>query len=303
MANVPGAVPPNSAQIFDQGYRRYDGPRTGFRGSMRTMVTHSLRHALGLGRSARFKIIPAAVVIFAYLPAAAFIGMAALLPEDLAAEGLLPTYAGYYSYIVGAIYLFAGFVAPLLLCTDRRTGLLGVYLASPLNRPSYLLGKALATLILLLLVTLGPPLLMLIAFTLESTGPDGFVEWIEVFAKIVLSSLVMGAMFAVVAMAVSAATDRWVVATAAVILIMPGSAIVTDVLVNEADLNSALRLFNIPNLPRELIFRIHGEATGGASLWRPQENSTWTLWAAWFGYIATGVGFIWARYRKLLVRR
>lgn len=295
---------PDRAQIFDQGYRRYDGPRTGFTGALRSMVVHSMRHALGLGRSARFKVIPFTVIIFAYLPAVAFIGLAALLPENLQTEGILPTYAGYYGYVVGAIYLFAAFVAPLLLCTDRRTSLLGVYLASPLNRPTYLLGKAIATVLLLLLVTFGPPLMMLIAFSLESAGPAGFIEWIEVFGKILLSSLVIGVMYAAISLAIASATDRWVVATAAVTLLLPGSAIVTDVLVWEAELNPVLHLFNIPNLPRELIFRIHGEGGFGSdSLWRRSENSTWSLWAAWFGYMTTSVSFIWLRYRRLLVRR
>ena len=79
------------AQIYDRGYRRYDGPRTGIAGSLRTLVKHSLRHALGLGRSARYKIVPVAVVVMAYLPAAVFIGLAALIPVDT--EDFLPTYA------------------------------------------------------------------------------------------------------------------------------------------------------------------------------------------------------------------
>ncbi|MFT7600835.1 MAG: ABC-2 type transport system permease protein [Acidimicrobiales bacterium] len=300
----------NGAQIFDQGYRRYEGVRTGFTGALRSLVVHSMRHALGLGRSARFKVIPIAVIIFAYLPAVAFVGLAALLPEDLVAEGVLPTYASYYGYVVGAIYLFAAFVAPLLLCTDRRTSLLGVYLASPLNRPTYLLGKAIATVLLLLIVTFGPPMLMLIAFSLESAGPSGFFNWIEVFIKILFSSLTMGLMYSALALAVAAATDRWVFATAAVILLLPGSAIVTDVLVWEADLTPMLHLLNLPNLPRELIFRIHGEAnqsfsspSGTGSLWRQSENSTASLWLAWIGYLGVSIAFIWYRYRRLLVRR
>ncbi len=300
----------DTAQIYDQGYRRYEGERTGLTGAVRTLITHSIRHALGIGRSAKFKTIPVLVIIFAYLPAVAFVGLAALLPEDLVAEGVLPTYAGYYSYVVGAIYLFAAFVAPLLLCTDRRTGMLGVYLASPLNRVTYLLGKALATLILLLIVTLGPPLLMLVAFSLESVGPAGFIEWIRVFLQIVVSSLVIGLLFSSVSLAVAAATDRWVVATAAAVLIMPGSAILTDALVYGAGLTDTLHLLNIPNMPRELIYRIHDEARAGsgsplgdASLWTEREVSTWSLWASWCVYMTATIGFIWFRYRKLLVRR
>ncbi len=293
----------STAEIFDRGYRRYDGPRSGLTGSIRTLVTHSMRHALGLGRSARFKVLPLFMILSAYIPAVVFVGVAALIPGELLGDdgfdSILPTYAGYYGYVVAAIYLLAGFVAPQLLCTDRRTGMLGVYLASPLNRPTYLLGKAIAIVALVLIVTLGPPLLVLIAFSLEEVGPASFAEWIEVFLKIVLSSMVIGLLYAAVGMAVAASTDRSAVATATALAIMPASAIVTDLLVVEAEMTPHLRLLNIPNLPRDLIYRMHGERP----LWSLVDNPTWSLWLAWLTLIGVSVAFIWWRYRRLLVRR
>lgn len=286
------------AQIYDQGYRRYDGPRGGVMGALRSLIIHSMRDAMGLGRSARFKVFPFATVIAAYLPAVAFVGISALLPEDL--TDILPSYAGYYGYVIAAIYLFAGFVAPELLCKDRRTGMLGVYLASPLDRPLYLIGKALTVLALLLVVTLGPPLLMLIAYSLESVGPDGFVAWMSTLFDIVMSSVVMGALFAAVSLAVSSVTDRTAVATATVLALFPGSAIVSDVLVDVAELDPTFRLLNVANLPREIIFRLHDER----GLWNPaSDNPTWTLWAAWAAWTLGSLMFVWLRYRKLLVRR
>jgi len=285
------------AHIYDRGYRRYTGPRTGVRGSQRTLIRHSLRHAIGLGRPARFKLIPLAVVIMAYLPAAVFVGVAALLPID--ADPFLPTYAEYYGFVAATIYLLAGFVAPELLCSDRRSGLLGVYLASPLNRPSYLVGKAISVFLMLLLVTLGPPLLMLIAFSLQNMGPDGFVEWIKVFLRIVASSFVLGALYTALSLAISATTDRLTVATATVLAVIPGSGIVTDILAGEADLSSHIRLANLLFLPRALIFRIHDESGGWPSL----QNPTWTLWLAWAAWTGASIGWIWYRYRTLLVRR
>ncbi|MDH5289933.1 MAG: hypothetical protein OEY41_08030, partial [Acidimicrobiia bacterium] len=268
-AAPPGAPSPTgAAQIFDRGYRRYTGERTGVSGAVRTLVRHSLRHALGLGRAARFKIVPVGVILMAYLPAAVFVGAAALIPVNT--EDFLPTYAGYYGFVAATIYLLAGFVSPELLCADRRTGLLGVYLASPLNRPFYLVGKAIAVFVLLLAVTLGPPLLMLIAFSLQNLGPDGFANWIGTLVKILISSAVLGILYTAVSMAVAATTDRTAVATATTLAIIPGSAIVTDVLVGQADVDPLFRLANLLFLPRALIFRIHGE-TGG---WPGTENPT-----------------------------
>ena len=291
------------AQIFDRGYRRYDGPRSGVRGAMRSLVIHSSRSVLGLGRPARSKAIPVLTIAFAYLPAIAFVGMAALLPENLRAEGILPTYASYYGYVIAAIYLFASFLAPQILCTDRRTGLLGVYLASPLTRPLYLVGKAITALLMLLTVTLGPPLLMLVAFSLESAGPDGFGNWITVLFHIVVSSLVMGLLFTSLALGISAATDRSMVASAAIALLLPGSAVITDVLVYEADFSPLLHLLNLTNLSRELIFRTHGEGGSEDSLWPAADVGTAWLWGAWLVIVVASLAFLWSQYRRLLVRR
>jgi ABC-2 type transport system permease protein len=296
-----GAAPPaagdTGARIYDQGYRRYTGPRTGMAGSMRTLVKYSLRHAIGLGRAARYKVIPLAIIGMAYLPAAVFVGLAALLPIDT--EEFLPTYAEYYGFVSATIYLLAGFVAPELLCADRRTGLLGVYLASPLDRPNYLIGKAIAVFIMLSAVTLGPPLLMLIAFSLQNMGPDGFWQWIETFVLIVVSSAVLGILYTAIGLAVSATTDRIPVATATILALIPGSAIVTDIMVGEADLNPVFRLANLLFLPRALIFRIHDEVGG----WPSSLNPTWTLWLAWAAWVLGSIAWIWHRYRRLLVRR
>lgn len=287
------------AHIYDRGFRKYDGERTGVTGAIRTLVSHSAAHALGLRRSAKYKVVPVLIIVSAYLPAAVFIGIAALIPDDDLEEAFLPTYAGYYGFVIAAIYLLAGFITPELLAPDRRTGMLGVYLASPLNRATYLLGKAIAVVLLLLIVTFGPPMLMLIAFTLENSGPDGFVEWITVFAQILAGSAAMGVIFASIGLAISASTDRVVVATATILAALPSSAIATDVLVNEAELSPNLRLANLPNLPREIIYRIHGED----GLWGTTDNPTWTIYLAGAAWIAVSLSFVWLRYRRLLVRR
>ena len=286
----------DGAQIFDRGYRRYQGERTGVSGAAKALVKQSLRHTLGLGRAARHKVVAAAIVVMAYLPAAVFVGLAALIPVDT--EEFLPTYAEYYGFVAATIYLLAGFTGPELLCRDRRTGLLGVYLTSPLNRPTYLLGKAISVFLMLLLVTLGPPLLMLIAFTLQDLGPDGFGAWMTMFGRILVSSALIGTLYTALSLAISATTDRLAVASATILAVIPGSAIITDAFVME-DLSPHVRLLNLLFLPRALIFRIHGESGG----WPAADNPTWTLWLAGGAWTLGGVAWIWYRYRTLLVQR
>ena len=63
-----------------------------------------------------------------------FVGVAALIDDPRVRRDVIPSYGQYYGFIVSALIVFAAFVAPEALCPDRRTGLLGLYLASPLTR-------------------------------------------------------------------------------------------------------------------------------------------------------------------------
>lgn len=292
MSGVQGV----DAEIFDRGYRSYNGPRTGVNGAIKTVITQSIRAVLGLGRSARHKVIPVAVVAMAFVPAIVFVGLAALLPDNIGDE-FLPTYAEYYGFIITAMFLFAAFVAPELLCTDRRSGLLGVYLASPLDRTTYLLAKLLAIMALLALVTVGPPLLLLIALSIEGSGPDGIVDFFKVLWHIALSGVMVSLFFSALSMAVSATTDRKGAATATTLGLFVGTAAVSNILVDNGYSTKNL-LYNVLLLPQELTFRIHGENSGNM-----RGVDTELLWLALVGAIVACGLWVWLRYRQLLVRR
>ncbi|NNF54871.1 MAG: ABC transporter permease subunit [Acidimicrobiales bacterium] len=287
-----------TAEIYDRGYRRYDGPRTGVRGAMTTLIKHSIRRSLGLGRSARFKVVPILIILASFVPAVVFVGIAALIPAAIGDE-FLPTYAEYYGFIITTLYLFAAFIAPDLLCNDRRSSMLGVYLASPLDRRSYLAAKAISVAIMLGIVTIGPPLFLMIAFVLEGSGPGGFLETLETGAKIIAAGLMMSAVYTAVSFAVSATTDRSGTATAGTLGALVGSTAIANIVVENTDVSDNVLLFSLLELPGELAFRIHGEV----GEWRPGAISTSNMWLAVAGILVVSSLWVWSRYGPLLVRR
>lgn len=292
----------SDARIVDRGYRSYDGPRRGRGGAYRSLVVHSAQRALGLRRPATAKVLPALSVFIAYVPAIVFVGIAVLFEEVLVVEpDVLPSYADYYGYVTAAIVVFTAFVAPELLCGDRRDRMLGLYLASPLTRDTYLAAKATAVMAVLGLVTLGPPLFMLLARTIAGVGPDGPADLVELLWKIVVAGIVIAALQAALSMGIASFTTRRAAASAAVILVLVGSAAVSEALLDTGDASATVFLLNLFALPFEIVHRLYGGERGGVDA--ASTLSTGVLVLAYVGWTALFAGMAWFRYRRIEVTR
>ena len=285
------------ARIVDRGYRSYDGRRGGITTSMRAVAWHTAQRVLGLRRSPWAKIFPLLVVGFAFVPAVVFIGLAVLIGDNLITEEILPSYGEYYGFVSLAMLLFSAFVAPEALIPDRRSGLLGLYLASPLDRTTYVLAKLGAVLGLLGIVTLGPPLLMLIAFTLEGGGPDGVGELLVLVGQMLAAAGAVAAFYTALSLAISSVTDRKGVASASFILLMIVSSVIPAALVEAADVSPNVFALNVFSLPLEVAIRIYGEATGPLP-----ELDTATMSAAFVVWLVASLLVIRVRYQRLRAR-
>jgi ABC-2 type transport system permease protein len=284
------------ARILDRGYRGYDGPRTGERGAIWALVRHSVQRGVGLRRTVWAKLLPIATIVIAYIPAIVFIGIVALVPERRLTDFVLPTYGEYYGNVITAIMLFVAFAAPEMLCTDRRSGMLGVYLSSPLNRDTYLLGKAIAVAGVLSLVCMGPPLLLLVANLLQSKGPQGG-DIATTTLRVLGAGLALTLLYTGVTMGIASLTDRKAMASATIIMVFLFSVTVTGIF-HGAGAGDGVFVGSITTLSLEIGPRVHGEQSevmpGAPSV------LVWAGWAAW-----TIGGFAIARYRirKLPVTR
>ena len=58
-------------EIFDRGYRTFDGERAGVGKAVRSVAWHTIRSILGLGRKGRHKVFPIIVAVVAFLPRSA----------------------------------------------------------------------------------------------------------------------------------------------------------------------------------------------------------------------------------------
>lgn len=243
------------ARILGTGYRSYSGPRLGPRHAVWTLSRHSFERIMGLRRPARYKVLPILTFVIAYLPAVAFIGAIALLPSRRLGQ-FVPDPGQYYAFVTAALTLFAVLAAPEALCPDKRSHVLGLYLASPLTRTTYLVAKVAAVASAIFLVTLGPPLLLLVGEALQNDGPRGFGPFMTTLSQTVLAGLALGVMFTALALVIPSLTDRRAFASAGGILVLIGSAAISGVLAFGLRLGDGWLLLGLQRLPFEVTERI-----------------------------------------------
>jgi ABC-2 type transport system permease protein len=281
------------ARLLDRSLARV-GERRGVSTSMLALGRHTARRILGLRRPLRYKVLPVAFAGIAFLPSVAFLGLAALLPGQLANE-VLPTPVDFYASILFAVILFTALAGPQVLCPDRRHRTLGLFLASPLDRTTYLVANAAALMGVLLVVTIGPPLVGQIGFALlDVPGPALPL----VLVRVLLSGMVLAVLYGMVGLAGASLTDRRGFASAGIFLALVGLTVVTEVLREALDLSDWVGILDVANFGMVLVERIHG--VGGRGMGDVPTLVLVFGAVAWVGGLAAIVQW---RYRRLAVVR
>jgi ABC-2 type transport system permease protein len=148
--------PSRTGVIHDLGYRHYDGLRDGTPTIARTLLVTGLRHAYGLGRSGKSKVMPFLLLGMSLLPATIVVGVVVLTGLD----ELPVSYADYTNQTQLLVSLFAAAQAPVLFSRDLRHRSIVLYLARPLSSPVFALMRWLSMSLALFLFTAVPTLLL-----------------------------------------------------------------------------------------------------------------------------------------------
>ncbi|MGP3914844.1 ABC transporter permease [Nonomuraea sp. 10N515B] len=198
------------SEIYDIGYRHYDGPRLGRGYSTRALAVHSLRGVFGLGRPARSKIIPFALFTIMLLPAVVNIAMMALLQQ----RGI--PYSGFAVAMQPVVAIFLASQAPTVVAPDLRFRVLPLYLSRPVSITEYVAAKVAAmTVALFLLVAVPLTLIYVGELVVDMPGPPATGE----YAGALVMAVVLALLLSVIGLALASFTPRRGLGVASVIVV------------------------------------------------------------------------------------
>lgn len=198
-----------NARIIDRGYQHYTGERLGLGHGEWVMLWAALKRGVGLRRSFRHKIMPWLLIAVAFVPVIVILGF-----QIIAGQVVTEPYTRIYPSIVFAFVLFAGLVAPDLLCADRRERVISLYFSAPITRLHYIASQVLSLMLLMLLLTVVPYVILFFGQALLAPAFSTFVSNnLSDLWHVLLGGTLAAMFFAALAMAVAAFTDRRAYAT------------------------------------------------------------------------------------------
>ena len=251
-------------QVFDLGYRRYEGPREGRARARKALFVNGVRTCFGLGRGAWAKVLPILFLLAVMAPAAVLAALAGLL-GDLFMDALdLPGAGDYYSIVWVILMLFAAIIAPELLCPDRRDGVINLYLVRPLSAEDYVISRWLSFFAVSLVFIYSGQALLLAGLALGAGSPTDYLRdnWLDI-PRSIASGAAIAAVTTTIPLAAASLTTRRAYAALAVIALFFTSLTVSGILLEEVEqVGSWARLIAFGGITlqvNDLIFDQYGD--------------------------------------------
>jgi ABC-2 type transport system permease protein len=251
-------APQRYGEIFDRGYKHYDGPRRGRSGAITSLIGYSMKRAMGIRKSWTAKVLPFLLYIAVTIPLIVMIGLTAIAPDLEFAS-----YSGYVSGIFFIVGIFVGTAAPEMICVDRHERTLPLYFSRAIDRVDYVVAKVIAMSLLTMTMTVIPSVLLWLGRQLtaenigqamrENIGDLGRVVFVGVMIALVLSTL---------GLAISSFTNRKGVAITVIIisfLVLTGLANAGLELLQEMEWSRYLVALHLPLLFVGLSSHVFGD--------------------------------------------
>ena len=211
------------AEVFDLGYRGYEGERTSRWSRRRAIWLDGIRISLGLGRGVGAKVAPwlllglALVPMVVLLVIAAFVDTSTADPDDFE----LPSYAEYVEWAIVPLGLFAAVVAPLLLCPDRRDGVLALYAARPITPLDYVGARWAAFLTVALGAAWLPEALLFAWNALDASDPGSYVaDELDVVPRFLAAGILVATVLTTLTLLIASYSSRRAYAAVAMLAVV-----------------------------------------------------------------------------------
>jgi ABC-type transport system involved in multi-copper enzyme maturation permease subunit len=221
--------------IREQGYRHWEGTYTGHALRWWTITKATLRSSVYTKGRLLLLVILAAVAWILPFFFGVFYFFGTIDPSRMDADAFLRDnlyqMLANWQWMWGVI--FSAVVGSRLIANDLRSEALYIYLAKPLRRVDYLIGKFLACVLWMLPVTLAPALWVFLCASGSTNDQLKLKHASEIFGETVLVYLVFALVCAACAVTFSSLTKRWTFALiawiGAVFLLLPIANITAEV--------------------------------------------------------------------------
>ena len=285
------SAPERTGVIHDLGYRGYAGQRVSTSALVRTLFVTGLRHAYGLGRSGRSKVLPFLLLGLSLLPALILVGVVRIAGLD----DHLVSYAGYPSQLQMLISLFAAAQAPVLFSRDLRHRSIVLYLARPLSAALFALTRWASLAVAILIFTLLPTLVLYAGGLLA--GLDAGEQTPDLLKAVALQVLLAALLATVTGVLASVALRRGfaVVASIVVLIVVVGVVLIIQGVAGAEDIDGVGQVAGLFSP-----WTIHN---GLAEAWDARGSAIGELEGAWpVAYVAASLAFVAAGLAALAAR-
>jgi len=304
---IPSAVPARSAAsaapaaddvIHDIGFRHYDGQRFGRGWVVRSLLVETVRGVFGLGRPARAKAMPWALIGILLIPPL-IIALSILLTGG---DQLPVSYTQYPSSMSLVIALFVAGAAPYCVSRDLRHGVMPLYLSRPMKRSDYVFAKfAGLSISLFAVLALADTLLLVGALLTKLPVGDQLAGW----AGGMVTSAILAVLLGGIGLVIAAFTTRRGLGVAAIITALMVVSGIVAMLVAVADqkgyptVASYLHVLDPFSLVDGFVTRLLGVDAANGSTYPPAPLGAVVFGLVIVGAIGACLGILVRRYRKV----